>query len=51
MIPDSQLFTEFFEGCIVDLLSIVRDEYPRNSKMANDILLDEVFDILLSDLC
>ena len=41
---------EFFERSIVELLSIVWDEHPRNSKMADDILLDEVSDILLSDL-
>ena len=50
MIPDFQLFIEFFEGCIVELLSIVWDEHLRNSKIADGNLLDEVSDILLSDI-
>ena len=48
MIPDFQLFTEFFERCSSQTMD--NSSNPRNSKMADDILLDEVSDILLSDL-
>ena len=49
MIFDPQLLVKVFEGCIVKLAFVVRDEHPRNSKATYYVLLDEVSDILLSD--
>ena len=40
-----------FEGHIIKLASVIRGEYPRNSKAANYVLLDEVSNISLSDSC
>ena len=49
MILDPQLLAEIFVCIIVELLSIVRDDDPRDSEAANDSFPDEVLDILLYD--
>ena len=49
MIYDPQLIAKVSEGRIIKLASVVRDEYPMNSKATYYVLLDEVSDILLSD--
>ena len=51
VILDSQLLAELFEGCVVKLASIVWDKHPKDSKMVDNVLLDEASDILLGDLC
>jgi len=49
MISDPQLFAKVSKGCIIKLVSVVRDEYPRNSEAAYYVLSDKVSNILLSD--
>ena len=51
MILNSKLLTKFSKCCIVKLLSIVSNKHLRNPKVADNIFLDEAFDVLLSDLC
>jgi len=51
MISNPQLLAKIFEGHIIKLASIVRDEYPRNSKAAYYILTNNVSNISLSDSC
>ena len=49
MTSDPQLLTKVSERCIVKLASVVQHKHPRNSKAAYYVLLNEVYDILLSD--
>ena len=42
MIFDPQLLIEISEFATVKLLSVVRDNHPRNPKSTYDVLLDEV---------
>ena len=47
MFLDPQLLAEVSKCVIIKLLSIVRDEDPRDSKVANDAFLDKALDVLL----
>ena len=47
----SQLLAKVSECVIVELLSIVKDEDPRNSELADDAFPDKVTDIFLRDGC
>jgi len=49
MVLDPQLLAEIFECVIVELLSIVRDEDPRDFEATNDASPDEATDILFCD--
>ena len=49
MVSDPQLLAKVFEGRIIKLASVVRDEYPRNFEAAYYVLLDKVSNISLSD--
>lgn len=40
MVLDPQLLTEIYECVVVGLLSIIKDEDPRDSKVANDAFRD-----------
>ena len=51
MVFDCQLIAEVFERIIVELLAIVRDKGPRDPKLADDALPNEVTDILFHDSC
>ena len=50
MILNPEVFTEVFEECVVKLSTIIRNQHPGHSKPAYDIFLDEVLNILLSDI-
>ena len=47
MILGPQLFAKISKCVIIKLLSIVRDEDPRDSEVANDAFLDKALDVLL----
>ena len=49
MVFDPQLLIEIFKRIVVELLSIVRDEDPRDSEAAYDTFPDETLDIFLHD--
>ena len=51
MVFDSQLMTKVSERIIVKLSAIVKDEDPRDPKLANDALPNEATDILHRDGC
>ena len=51
MVLVPQLIVEVSECIVVKLFAIVKDEDPRDPKLADDALLDEVTDILLYDGC
>ena len=51
MILNSEVFAEVPEKCVIKLSSIVRYQYLGYLKPAHNVLLDEVLDILLRDLC
>ena len=47
MFLDPQLLAEVSKCVIIKMLSIVRDEDPRDSEVANDAFLDKALDVLL----
>ena len=49
MIYDPQLIAKVSEGRIIKLASVVRDEYPMNSKATYYVLPNKISNILLSD--
>jgi len=49
MILDPQLLAKISKCIIVELLSIVRDKNPRDSKAANDAFLEKAPKIILHD--
>ena len=51
MIFDPQLLIEISEFATVKLLSVVRDNHPRNPKSTYDVLLDEVLYLGFCDYC
>jgi len=49
VVLDPQLLAEIPKCITVELLSIIRDEDPRDSKAANDAFPDEALDIFSCD--
>ena len=47
----SQLLAEVSKCIIIELLSIVKDEDPRNFELVDDALPNEVMDIILRNGC
>ena len=48
---DVQLRIEFLKFCIIKLLPIISNNYPRQVEMVDDSLPDEVSHLFLYDLC
>ena len=51
MIPDPWLLTEIPELFVVKLLSVVRNNHPRDPKPTNNISLDKVLYLGFCDYC
>ena len=50
MILNFEVYAEVPEECIVKLSSIIRHQYLEHPKSAHNVLLHEIFNILLCDI-